>query len=166
MKHIAYIIIAIAFSCCGRKATVEPMLVEPVKVEPVKVEPVKVEPVADGIHMESSILPTISIWEAAREGDIEAVRANLQDGVSLNEPDMSDSLHRTPLHCAVESGHKAVVELLLSEGAAINAKRIDGLMALDIVLKNDPEIGDEDRVIRKEIAAILVRNGATAARHK
>ena len=52
MKHFTYIIIAIAFSGCGRKATVEPMVVEPIKVEPV----------AEGIQMESSILPTISIW--------------------------------------------------------------------------------------------------------
>ena len=71
-----------------------------------------------------------------------------------------------PLHCAVEAGHKAVAELLLAEGAEVNAKRADGLTALDIVLKADPEARDEVRAVRKAIASVLVRNGATAAKHK
>ena len=40
------------------------------------------------------------------------------------------------------------------------------MTALDIVLKADPEASDEVRAVRKAIASVLVRNGATAAKHK
>jgi ankyrin repeat protein len=64
------------------------------------------------------------------------------------------------------SGHKAIVEMLLASGADINIKRNDGLTALDIVHKKNPGASDEDRALRKAIAGVLVRNGATAAKYK
>ena len=94
------------------------------------------------------------------------MREHIVSGTQLNGPDETNPLKQTPLHCAVESGHKAVAELLLAEGAEVNAKRADGLTALDIVLKADPEISDKVRAVRKAIASVLVRNGAIASKHK
>ena len=42
----------------------------------------------------------------------------------------------------------------------------EGDTALDIVLKADPDAGDEVRLVRKAIASLLVRNGGIAAKHK
>ena len=156
MKDIFCFVIAFAAVGCGRETTPEP----PTAVAPV------VKPVADVIQQETSVPPAISIWNAARTGDVGAVREHIARGTRLNEQDETNPLKQTSLHCAVESGHKDVAELLLASGADINAKQADGLTALDIVLKVDPEASDEDRAIRKEIARVLVRNGATAAKHK
>ena len=140
---------------------------QPPPSEAPAVEPVVVKPVAEVIPPEPPPpSPAVSIWDAARDGDIEAVRGNIEAGASLDEPDAGDPLKPTPLHCAVASGHKAVAELLVAQGVAINAKRADGLTALDIVLKADPEASDEVQSARKAIAGVLVRNGATAAKHK
>ena len=94
------------------------------------------------------------------------MREHVACGTELNGPEESRPLKQTQLRCAVESGKKAVAELLLAKGADINTERADGLTALDIVLKVDPEASDEDRALRKAIARMLVRNGATAAQHK
>lgn len=140
---------------------------KPLPTEPTNAEPVLVKPVAEVLKSEPSPAPpAVSIWDAARDGDVETVRGQIDAGLNLNEPDADDPLKPTPLHCAVAFGHKAFAELLLAEGADINAKRADGLTALDIVLKNDPGANDEERAFRKEIAGMLVRNGATAAKHK
>ena len=156
MKNIFSLIGAFTIVGCSEETTIEPMLTEPSVVNPV----------ADVIQPEPPVPPAISIWDAARAGDIEVVREHVASGTELNGRDGSNSLKQTPLHCAVESTQMAVVELLLAKGADINAEREDGLTALDIVLKADPNASDEDRALRKTIASILVRNGATATKHK
>jgi ankyrin repeat protein len=90
----------------------------------------------------------------------------VEGGINLNVADLHDPLQPTPLHCAVKYLHKSVVEILVMNGADINLKRTDGLTALDIVLKNDPVRDIKTRELRKSIAAILIRNGATAAKYK
>jgi len=161
MKKLFSLFAAILAVGCGRETATQPL-----PVEPPAAEPVVVQPVAEVAQPEPSPPPTVSIWDAARDGDVEAVRGNIEAGANLDEPDAGDPLKPTPLHCAVASGHKAVAELLVAQGVAINAKRADGLTALDIVLKADPEASDEVQSARKAIAGVLVRNGATAAKHK
>ena len=162
MKKTFSLFAAILAVGCGRETAMQP----PPSEAPA-VEPVVVKPVAEVIPPEPPPpSPAVSIWDAARDGDIEAVRGNIEAGANLDEPDVGDPLKPTPLHCAVASGHKAVAELLVTQGVAINAKRADGLTALDIVLKADPEASDEVQSARKAIAGVLVRNGATAAKHK
>ncbi|MFQ3168406.1 MAG: hypothetical protein ACI8QI_000951 [Limisphaerales bacterium] len=156
MKKLFSLIVVLAVVGCGRETPPPPPAAEPVLIKPV----------AEVAEPEPPAPPPISIWDAARGGDVEAVRGHIASGTLLNGPDETNPLKQTPLHCAVESGHKAVAELLLANGAGINAKRADGLTALDIVLKADPEASDEDRAVRKAIAGMLVRNGATAAKHK
>ena len=49
----------------------------------------------------------------------------------------------TPLHEATGAGHKEVVELLIAEGADVNAKNEDGRTPLDWAVDEDqPETAD------------------------
>ena len=63
--------------------------------------------------------PSVDIHEAARTGNIEAVKQHLADGADVNVKDKSGS---TPLRLAAEFGHKEVAELLITKGADLNAK--------------------------------------------
>ena len=61
--------------------------------------------------------PDISIHEAARDGNIEAVKQHLAAGTDVNARDFGV----TPLHASAGLGHKEIVELLIAEGADVNA---------------------------------------------
>ena len=73
------------------------------------------------------------IWEAARKGDIKAVKHHLDAGVDVNLKDEFGKL--TPLHEAATYGHKEVAELLIAAGADVNAEitsvKFRGETALD-----------------------------------
>ena len=73
--------------------------------------------------------PDISIHEAARDGNIEAVKQHLADGADVNAR-VNDGW--TPMHFAIDYGRKEVAELLIAEGADVNAKDDDGETPLDI----------------------------------
>jgi len=68
------------------------------------------------------------IHDAARSGDLEKVKALLKGDPNLVVT--IDDAGATPLYVAVASGHKEVVELLLSNNADINAKTTRGLAPL------------------------------------
>ena len=59
-----------------------------------------------------------SLIDAARNGDVEAVRSLLADGADVNTA-QGDGM--TALHWAAERGHAAVADLLLSAGATVEA---------------------------------------------
>ena len=63
------------------------------------------------------------IHDAARKGDIEAVKQHLAAGRNVNA---KDDKGRTPLHRAAREGHKEVAELLIAAGAALNSKDKEG----------------------------------------
>ncbi len=58
------------------------------------------------------------IHDAARDGDLAGVQAELDNDVDAN---VKDSLGRPPLHHAAWVGHKEVAELLIANGADVNA---------------------------------------------
>jgi ankyrin repeat protein len=68
--------------------------------------------------------PARNIWQAAADGKINAVKYHLAAGVDVNAK--LDPLGTTPLHHAAGWGHKDIVELLIAEGADVNAKDDDG----------------------------------------
>ena len=105
--------------------------------------------------------PSVDIWEAARTGNIEAVKQHLADGGDVNVKDKERWIDfrsgfrlrrngETPLHDAAYGGHKEVAELLISKGADVNAKNNDGVTPLH----------DAARKSRKEVAELLIAKGA------
>ena len=123
--------------------------------------------------------PSISIHEAAKDGNIEAVKQHLIAGTDPNFEDEFSSetgntnfSGTTPLHVATGNGHKEIAEFLISEGANVNAlsKLVDKRMknspmgALEpfnkpIEVQTSPldlAIGNE----HKEMVELLIANGA------
>lgn len=90
--------------------------------------------------------PEISIWEAARNGNIDAVRLHLTAGADAN---IRDEGGWVPLHGASGSGHREIVELLLANGAKVNVPAMSGKTALDYA----------SRAGHKETADFLRRHG-------
>ena len=63
--------------------------------------------------------PSVDIWEAARTGNIEAVKQHLAAGTDVNAKTGS---RWTPLHYTAREGHKEIAELLVENGADVNAE--------------------------------------------
>ena len=106
--------------------------------------------------------PDISIHEAMKEGDIQAVMQHLAAGADVNAKDergetamfsaviggyneiakmlinkgadvgVKNKAGFTPLHEGAYSGRKEIVELLIASGADVNAMKIDGMTPLDM----------------------------------
>jgi len=103
--------------------------------------------------------PSVDINQAARDGDIEAVKQAIADGTDVNA---RNSMGRTPLHYAAAYNRKEVVELLIAAGADVHAKGADGRTPLDMVdekvLPNEGESQLEvDR--RRETANLIRKHG-------
>ena len=90
--------------------------------------------------------PPKDIWEAARNGSIEAVEQFLATGVDVNAKD-EDGV--PPLLVATANGRKEIVELLIREGADVNAK-VNGVTPLHQAAIQG----------HKEIAKLLIAKGA------
>jgi len=69
------------------------------------------------------------IWAAAEEGDLEAVKGYLANDVNVDARD--DVYEGTSLHFAAFRGRKEVAELLINEGADVNAKNQADATPLD-----------------------------------
>ena len=89
--------------------------------------------------------PDISIRDAAKAGNIEAVKQHLAAGVNVK----SRSGY-TPLHSAAVGGSKEIAELLITEGSDVNAEDSRGSTPLHAAVANR----------HTEIAELLIANGA------
>ena len=76
------------------------------------------------------------IFHVIEDGDLEAVNKAISDGFDFNNAIYEG---QTPLHMAVDWGHKKIVELLLVNGVDVNAKDEFGDTPLDWA---DGEIAD------------------------
>ena len=99
--------------------------------------------------------PDISIYEAAREGNIEAVKQHIAAGTVVNAKD--DALEWTPLFMAAGKGHKEIVELLIAKGADVNAKDKDDETPLYEAIKRNRS--HPNHLGRTEIADLLRKHG-------
>ena len=62
--------------------------------------------------------PSVDIHQAAKDGNIEAVKQHLAAGTDVNAKSVSGG---TALHMAAWKGHKYLAELLIAKGADVNA---------------------------------------------
>jgi cytohesin len=88
-----------------------------------------------------------TIHEAAKNGDLADVTRHLVRGADVNSKDKDGC---APLHLAVSSGHKDVVELLIAKGADVNAKDDKG----QTPLYEAAGMGSKD------VAELLIAKGA------
>ena len=91
--------------------------------------------------------PDISIQDAAREGNIKAIKQHIAAGTDVNAKDEDGG---TPLHRAAARGHKETAELLIAQGAEVNAKDGDGWTPLYYPAAKG----------HKEIVELLIGKGA------
>jgi len=84
--------------------------------------------------------PDISIYDAAWDGNIEAVKQHIAAGTDV---EAKDSFGRPPLHFAAYSGHTEIAELLIAEGADVNAKYADGSTLLHNASKDEDHPGKQ-----------------------
>jgi len=108
-----------------------------------------VEPVAEAAQPEppTAKAPDISIHKAATLGNIEAVKQHLAAGADVNATD--DRYGRTPLSFAAANDYKELIELLIAEGADVNANSKIGTPLHAAAFWG-----------QKEIAELLIANGA------
>ncbi|MBT5312523.1 MAG: hypothetical protein HOL38_13205, partial [Verrucomicrobia bacterium] len=88
--------------------------------------------------------PDISIHLAAL-GNIEGVKQHLAAGTDVNL--ISDGIEKTALHSAVQVGHKEITELLIDNGANVNAKNRIGETPLH-------------QAVSREVVELLIANKA------
>ena len=83
----------------------------------------------------------LSLIEAARKGNIEAVKKHIANGKQdfFNSIDVNaaDVLDKTALHYAAAWGRIQIAELLIANGADVNTKSVTGRTPLDIANKNN-----------------------------
>ena len=111
MKHLLLTTIAaVVLLGCGESQQ---------SATPAEAKPV--EPVAEAATPELSTAkpPDISIREAVKTGNIEAVKQHLDAGADVNA---KGKYGRTPLHYAATRGLKKIIELLIARGADVNTK--------------------------------------------
>jgi len=105
-------------------------------------EATPVEPVAEAAKPETPTAkaPAISIHDAAKEGNVEAVKQHLAAGSDVNAGFV---FGMTPLHIAASEGHKEIVELLIAKGADVSAKDDGGSTPLAVAIHfKHPETAD------------------------
>ena len=88
--------------------------------------------------------PSVEFWEAARTGNIEAVKQHIAAGTDVNVKGYKE---QTPLHFSAFWGLKEITELLIAAGADVNAKNDEGKTPLDRAK------------YKRETAAILRKHG-------
>ncbi len=92
------------------------------------------------------------IWAAAEEGDVEAVKGYLAIDVNVDARD--EVYEGTPLHFAAFKGRKEVAELLINEGADVNAKNQADATPLDLAIEKK----------RDETVSLLRKHGGKATK--
>jgi ankyrin repeat protein len=95
-------------------------------------------------------------WSYVNTGEIEGVKLLIRHGAKVTVSRPTDGM--TPLHMAVSTGNKELVEFLLTNGAEANVWNKEGLTPLDICKRAVASPNSSANV--EEIAAMLRTHGA------
>jgi ankyrin repeat protein len=103
---------------------------------------------------------------AARDGNLDAVRALLESGAPINQ--VSGGEHSTPLVIAIANGHYEVGKFLLDHGANPNIANMDGLTPLyaTINMQYAPvswapnPLTDQEKITHLDLMKALLEHGA------
>ena len=95
------------------------------------------------------------LQQSVTDGNVEAVKQHLADGADVNVKDEARGL--TPLHFATQHGQKEIVELLIADGAYVNAKMNNGMTPLDCSALIPPSSN------KTEIVDLLSKHGGEAS---
>ena len=128
---------------------------------PAEAQPVETVAEAATPELPTAKPPDISIREAVKIGNIEAVKQHLDAGAEVNA---KGRYGRTPLHYAATRGLKKIIELLIARGADVNTKievgDYKGQTPLDGAIQwNHTETADLLRVIGGKTAEELKAEG-------
>jgi ankyrin repeat protein len=124
--------------------------------------------------------PSVSIHDDAEDGNIEAVKQHLADGADVELKCMKCG--GSVLGHAAGGGHKEISELLIAEGADVNAKSMRGRTPLhsaalnghketvELLIKKGADVNAKDKygrtplyeaaTVLKEIVELLIAKGA------
>jgi hypothetical protein len=153
MKHILITTIAaVVLVGCGESQQ---------SATPAEAQPVETVAEAATPELPTAKPPDISIREAVKIGNIEAVKQHLDAGAEVNA---KGRYGRTPLHYAATRGLKKIIELLIARGADVNTKievgDYKGQTPLDGAIQwNHTETADLLRVIGGKTAEELKAEG-------
>jgi len=92
--------------------------------------------------------PTMTLHKAAKDGNLEQVKINLQNGGDVNAKE--DVYGHTPLHIAAMEEQAEIAKFLMDNGGDVNVKDQEGYAPLHLATKKG----------RTEIAKFLMDNGA------
>ena len=150
MKRLLITIAAVLLLGCGESKQLAPTP-----------ESKPAEPVAEAAKPKppTAKAPDISIHEAAEGGNLEAVKQHLAAGTDVDAKLAHDPGGITPWIVAAASGHKELAELLIANGADVNATDDVGktpldwafgylkLETIDLLRKHGGKSGVEDSII-------------------
>jgi ankyrin repeat protein len=97
-----------------------------------------------------------SIFGAARQGKIEAVKQHIAAGTNL---EAKDGVGRASLHHAAMGGQKEITELFITNGAGLNAQDDFGETPLDMAETVYKHHSPELKAGKKETAELLRKHG-------
>jgi cytohesin len=110
----------------------------------------------------------VTLHKSCEIGNIKAVRQHLADGADVNAT--HGYWTTTPLHCAAYGGYNEVVELLIENGADVNAKivnaKIENAKIENAKIENANDVNGMTPLHEaafggyKEIAELLIAKGA------
>ncbi|PCH53932.1 MAG: hypothetical protein COC21_05560 [Verrucomicrobiales bacterium] len=99
-----------------------------------------------------------TLHKACDKGNIEAVKQHLADGADVNAT--HGYWTTTPLHCAAYGGYNEVVELLIENGADVNAKIVNAKIENANDVNGMTPLHEATFGGYKEIAELLIAKGA------
>ena len=81
----------------------------------------------DSENAPRTVIKSSNIHEAAKSGDLDAVKEAIKNGSNVNK---RGEFQKTPLMIACENGHLEIVKFLIQQGADVNIKNDSGSTAL------------------------------------